>query len=311
MIVASQLSQFFLDINYILRSFTLSAEFAIVALVLTMVIISGEIDLSPAANMALSACLFACAQQAGLPMPVAIAVGLALGPRHGRAQRHHGDRPATALDHRHDRHADALSRPGAGDRRRQVDPGAGMVHRHQQRLHRRHSRSGHHLRRAGDRPRPRAWHDHIRPADLSGRHQRGRGAPCRRPLGAHQDDPLPADGPDGLVRRHDDGFAPRLGALRPRPWRRIADGADGDARRHLHLRRPRHDPRHLPGGLAAGHRHHRHDRRQRAAACAALRARRAAHRRRSSLPISSIPAPRGSGLQRRAAPAINLGGRTC
>ncbi len=30
-----------------------------------MVIISGEIDLSPAANMALSACLFAYAQQAG------------------------------------------------------------------------------------------------------------------------------------------------------------------------------------------------------------------------------------------------------
>ena len=65
MVVASQLSEFFLDINYILRSFTLSAEFAIVALVLTMVIISGEIDLSPAANMALSACLFAWAQQAG------------------------------------------------------------------------------------------------------------------------------------------------------------------------------------------------------------------------------------------------------
>lgn len=78
-IVASQLSEFFLDINYILRSFTLSAEFAIAALVLTMVIISGEIDLSPAANMALSACLFAYAQQAGLPMPAAIAVGLLSG----------------------------------------------------------------------------------------------------------------------------------------------------------------------------------------------------------------------------------------
>jgi rhamnose transport system permease protein len=78
-IVASQLSEFFLDINYILRSFTLSAEFAIAALVLTMVIISGEIDLSPAANMALSACLFAYAQQAGIPMPVAILIGLLSG----------------------------------------------------------------------------------------------------------------------------------------------------------------------------------------------------------------------------------------
>lgn len=76
---ASLLSPFFLDITYILRSFTLSAEFAIVALVLTMVIVAGEIDLSPAANMALSACLFAYAQQAGIPMPIAIGIGLMAG----------------------------------------------------------------------------------------------------------------------------------------------------------------------------------------------------------------------------------------
>jgi rhamnose transport system permease protein len=78
-VVGSQLSQYFLDINYILKSFTLSAEFAIVALVLTMVIIAGEIDLSPAANMALSACLFAYAQEAGIPMPIAIVIGIVSG----------------------------------------------------------------------------------------------------------------------------------------------------------------------------------------------------------------------------------------
>lgn len=76
---ASALSPYFLDASYILDSFTLSAEFAMVALVLTMVIISGEIDLSPASNMALSACLFAYAQQAGIPMPLAIAIGLLSG----------------------------------------------------------------------------------------------------------------------------------------------------------------------------------------------------------------------------------------
>jgi rhamnose transport system permease protein len=76
---ASLLSPYFLDVSYILRSFTLSAELAIVALVLTMVIISGEIDLSPASNMALSACLFAFAQDAGVPMPLAIGIGLAAG----------------------------------------------------------------------------------------------------------------------------------------------------------------------------------------------------------------------------------------
>jgi rhamnose transport system permease protein len=76
---ASALSPYFLDLDYILSSFALSAEFAMVALVLTMVIIAGEIDLSPASNMALSACLFAYAQQAGVPMPLAILIGLASG----------------------------------------------------------------------------------------------------------------------------------------------------------------------------------------------------------------------------------------
>jgi rhamnose transport system permease protein len=78
-VVASRLSPYFLDLSYILRSFTLSAEFAIVALVLTMVIIAGEIDLSPAANMALSACIFAWAQESGMPFPLAIGVGLLSG----------------------------------------------------------------------------------------------------------------------------------------------------------------------------------------------------------------------------------------
>lgn len=76
---ASILSPFFLDVNYILRSFTLTAEMSIVALVLTMVIISGEIDLSAASNMALSACIFAWLQDAGLAIPLAVIVGLLAG----------------------------------------------------------------------------------------------------------------------------------------------------------------------------------------------------------------------------------------
>ena len=54
-----QLSPYFLDIRYILDSFTLTAELSLLALILTLVIIAGEIDLSPASAMALSACLFA------------------------------------------------------------------------------------------------------------------------------------------------------------------------------------------------------------------------------------------------------------
>ena len=78
-VVSSSISPYFLDINYILSSFTLYAEFSIVALVLTMVIIAGEIDLSPAANMALSACLFAWTFQATGSMPLALVVGIGAG----------------------------------------------------------------------------------------------------------------------------------------------------------------------------------------------------------------------------------------
>lgn len=78
-VAASQISEFFLDIHYILDSFTLYAEIALVALILTMLIIAGEIDLSGAANMALSASLFAWAQASGVPMPLAIAIGLLAG----------------------------------------------------------------------------------------------------------------------------------------------------------------------------------------------------------------------------------------
>ena len=79
LIGASILSPFFLDVNYILRSFTLTAEMSIVALVLTMVVISGEIDLSAASNMALSACIFAWVQAAGVPLPISVVVGLLAG----------------------------------------------------------------------------------------------------------------------------------------------------------------------------------------------------------------------------------------
>jgi rhamnose transport system permease protein len=78
-IVGANLSPFFSDLRFVLESSTYYMEFALVALVLTLVIVSGEIDLSPAATMALSACVFASTFQAGLPMALAIPVGLLTG----------------------------------------------------------------------------------------------------------------------------------------------------------------------------------------------------------------------------------------
>ena len=82
-VAASRLSPFFADATFILESSTYYIEFGIVALVLTMVIVSGEIDLSVAAIMALSSCLFAIAFRAGLPVPLAMLVGLAAGAAMG------------------------------------------------------------------------------------------------------------------------------------------------------------------------------------------------------------------------------------
>jgi rhamnose transport system permease protein len=78
-VVGSRLSPFFSDIGFILESSTYYTEYSIVALVLTLVIISGEIDLSPASMMALSACVFAASFQAGAPIWMAILASLASG----------------------------------------------------------------------------------------------------------------------------------------------------------------------------------------------------------------------------------------
>ena len=68
-----------LDLQYILSTFTLTAPLALMALVLTLVIIAGEIDLSPASTMALTACVFAAVQAAGVPFPIAVLVCIGLG----------------------------------------------------------------------------------------------------------------------------------------------------------------------------------------------------------------------------------------
>jgi rhamnose transport system permease protein len=78
-IVASVFWPQSLDLQYILSTFTLTAPLALMALVLTLVIIAGEIDLSPASSMALTACVFAAVQAAGVPFPLAVLICIGLG----------------------------------------------------------------------------------------------------------------------------------------------------------------------------------------------------------------------------------------
>jgi rhamnose transport system permease protein len=76
---ATRLSPFFADTTFILESATFYVEYALIALVLTLIIISGEIDLSPAAMMAFSACVFAALFKAGVPIGVAMGVSVVTG----------------------------------------------------------------------------------------------------------------------------------------------------------------------------------------------------------------------------------------
>ncbi|MBM3559664.1 MAG: ABC transporter permease [Alphaproteobacteria bacterium] len=72
-------SPFYLGVGNLVNLFQLSIEKVIVALVMTLIIINGEIDLSVASIMGLSACVLAWLFQMGVPVPVGILAGLAAG----------------------------------------------------------------------------------------------------------------------------------------------------------------------------------------------------------------------------------------
>jgi rhamnose transport system permease protein len=72
-------SPFYLGVGNLVNLFQLSIEKVIVALAMTLIIINGEIDLSVASIMGLSACVLAWLFQMGVPVPLAILAGLAAG----------------------------------------------------------------------------------------------------------------------------------------------------------------------------------------------------------------------------------------
>jgi len=86
-ILAARASHSFLDLSYLLDTTTLHAETALMALGMTLVIISGNIDLSPASNLALTACIVAKLNAAGLhpilTVLAAVSIGGALGAVNG------------------------------------------------------------------------------------------------------------------------------------------------------------------------------------------------------------------------------------
>ncbi len=78
-IVATLVSPRFADPGFLLLSATFFAEYGLVALFMTMLIIGGEIDLSVASQIALTACVFGVLQESGLHIPLAVALTMGLG----------------------------------------------------------------------------------------------------------------------------------------------------------------------------------------------------------------------------------------
>jgi rhamnose transport system permease protein len=73
------MSPYYLGVTNIVNLFQLSIEKIIVALIMTLIIINGEIDLSIASVMGLAACIMAFLFQSGVPLPLAIIAGILAG----------------------------------------------------------------------------------------------------------------------------------------------------------------------------------------------------------------------------------------
>lgn len=73
------LSPNFLDLRFILRSTSLYAELGIIALAFTYLLIAGEIDVSVASAMTLTACIMARMYESGIPMNLVLPCGAAIG----------------------------------------------------------------------------------------------------------------------------------------------------------------------------------------------------------------------------------------
>jgi rhamnose transport system permease protein len=79
-------SPVYLDVDNFVNLFRLSIEKVIVAVIMTFVIVNGEIDLSVASVMAFSACVLGAAFEAGVPFPLAIVLALAASAAGGFLQ---------------------------------------------------------------------------------------------------------------------------------------------------------------------------------------------------------------------------------
>jgi rhamnose transport system permease protein len=72
-------SPYYLGVDNLVNLFQLSIEKIIVALTMTLIIISGEIDLSVASIMGLAACVMARLFELGVPLPLCLILAIGAG----------------------------------------------------------------------------------------------------------------------------------------------------------------------------------------------------------------------------------------
>jgi rhamnose transport system permease protein len=79
LIVGHRLSDNFLDLDYLFDTTSLYAEAGFLALGMTLVIVSGQIDLSVASTLTLVACVAAKLMNMSLPIPLVVVISMLLG----------------------------------------------------------------------------------------------------------------------------------------------------------------------------------------------------------------------------------------
>ncbi len=79
LVINTNLSPFYLNLNNQVNVFQLSIEKIIVALAMTLIIINAEIDLSVASVMTLAACVLAALHEQGVPLGLGIGAALLVG----------------------------------------------------------------------------------------------------------------------------------------------------------------------------------------------------------------------------------------
>ena len=79
LVINVNLSPYYLQLNNQINLFQLSIEKIMIALVMTLIIINAEIDLSVASIMGLAACILAALHEQGVSVGVGIAVALGAG----------------------------------------------------------------------------------------------------------------------------------------------------------------------------------------------------------------------------------------